>query len=164
VGIFETGELSPPIGIRREGTPQDFQVGFTICFEDLFPYIHRYYAKNGAQLFVNTTNDAWFDGSTGARWHLDAARWRSLETHLPMVRATNSGMTVAIDPLGNVTESVPPEEKGILTTEVTLLENPPMTVYTRIGDLFGWGALAGSLLLTLLCFYREKKNSQRSST
>ncbi|CAN5303490.1 apolipoprotein N-acyltransferase [soil metagenome] len=150
VGTFARGTRVEPIGmlIQRDGAAQEVKLGPSICFEDLFGSLHRNHAAHGAQLFVNTTNDAWFDDSAGPLWHEDMARWRSIEMRIPMVRCTNSGVTSVIDQTGKVTESLPLKESGILKATIKLQKNPRRTIYSRIGESFG----AVSMIVTALAW------------
>ncbi len=59
-------------------------------------------ARLEPDLLVNLSNDSWFGGTVGARVHLAIAAIRSVETRLPQVRSTNSGISAAIDPLGEI--------------------------------------------------------------
>ena len=151
VGSFAKGKWIDPlyleVGRGAMAAPDAVRLGPSICFEDLFPSLHRHYARYHAQLFVNSTNDAWFDRSAGPEWHMDMARWRSIEMHIPMVRSTNSGETVVIDALGHVKQSLPPLQKGILKAELKLLRQPPVTLYARFGDVFGIVALIATVAL-----------------
>lgn len=159
IGIFDVGDYEPPVGVLVGGSateaPREARLGFSICFEDLMPFLHRHHARGGAQLFVNTTNDAWFDRSAGPAWHADMARWRSIETHIPMLRVTNTGLTGIILPDGSWQETLPLLERTVLDTEVTVVPNPPVTLYTRIGDAFGIVCLLGSLVAVILVWRRR---------
>lgn len=148
VGTFDRGDLRDPVGIWAEqpdGTRAEIRLGPSICFEDQFPYIHRHFAARDANLFLNTTNDGWFDGSAGPGWHAEMARWRSIETGIPMVRCTNTGITMVIGPTGKILEKIPAAERNILKTEITIRTTPPRTLYTRIGSLFGILCLLGTI-------------------
>lgn len=101
-----------------------------ICYEaifsgDLGPDTDK------AQLILNITNDAWFDGSVGLAQHADHARIRAVEEGLPMIRVANSGLTEVIDPLGRVTASLAPEQIGIL--DVVPANRLPGTVFASLG-------------------------------
>ncbi len=151
IGSFEAGDLGPPIGVllppdSPSSEPVEVRLGMTICFEDLFPYIHNHYARNNTQVIINTTNDSWFDGSSGPAWHMNMARWRCIETGLPMLRCTNTGITALIGYDGALVETIPPGEQGILRADVALLTDPPKTPYARFGNWFGWLAMIGSAL------------------
>lgn len=160
VGSFRRGRLAAPVGFfveDSEGVEHEVRLGPSICFEDQFAHIHRGHASRGANLFVNTTNDAWFDGSAGPAWHGDMARWRSIETGIPMVRATNTGITCVIDSVGRVTEKLPLLEHGILKTELVLASAPLRSWYTILGPWYGVLALWGTVgLLVWLARRRER--------
>ena len=58
-------------------------------------------------MLVNISNDGWY-GDTSAAWqHLNMVRMRAIENHRWVLRATNTGVTAAINPYGRVTASVP---------------------------------------------------------
>lgn len=160
VGSFARGKKGSPIATlveQPDGSMAELRIGPSICFEDQFPYIQRHFARHGANLYVNQTNDAWFDGSAGPAWHADMARWRSIETHIPMVRATNSGITCVIDATGRMVEQLPPMEAGVLATTMTLLRDPGQTVYTRIGWLVGPLALLVTIGFFVLLWQHERR-------
>jgi apolipoprotein N-acyltransferase len=147
VGTFNKAPMGDPIGMLlpedEKGKRAEVRLGFTICFEDLIPKLHRHYAALGAQVFINTTNDAWFDGSSGPAWHAEMARWRSIETGIPMVRCTNSGLTVVIGPTGRFEDTLPLLDAAILRATVRVLPEAPRSLYSRIGDLLGWIIMLG---------------------
>ena len=151
VGTFARGSRrQQPIGVAIPDPaveePPEMRLGPSICYEGLFPGLHRALARRGANLFVNVTNDAWFEGSEGKAWHKDMTRWRSIETRLPMARANNTGITCIYNGTGRTVEEIPGGEEGILFAEVMLQEDPPLTLYSRIGDVPGWGGLLGALV------------------
>ena len=80
-------------------------LGVLNCFEDTIPWAGADVAS--ADLLVNTTNDAWFDGAAGEQ-HLYTARWRAIETRRDMVRAVNTGLSSHIDASGRVVTVLPP--------------------------------------------------------
>tara|TARA_R110002020_G_scaffold343819_1_gene558186 strand:- start:7481 stop:9091 length:1611 start_codon:yes stop_codon:yes gene_type:complete len=76
-----------------------------ICYEILFSGDLGDTA--GAQFLFNITNDAWFDNSIGPAQHAHHARLRAVEEGMSLVRAANSGLTFATDPLGRITAQLP---------------------------------------------------------
>src|SRR5690606_17515185 len=88
-------------------------------------------------LLVNLTNDAWF-GDTSEPWiHLALAKLRSVEQRLFMVRATNSGASAIIDPVGRtpVLSSDTFQEEA-LKGEVVFLEGG--TLWGVLGNAPWW--------------------------
>ena len=108
--------------------------GIFICYESIFADEVRQFAGNGAQVFVNISDDGWY-GDTSAPWqHLNMARMRAIENHRWIVRDTNNGVTTAIDPAGRVTLSAP---RHVRTSLLVLYGyNDDVTFYTRHGDIF----------------------------
>lgn len=127
--------------------PPGVRLAPLICFEDTVPRVVRRAAQKLPHLLVNLTNDAWFGASAGSRQHLENARLRALETRLPLLRATNDGVTALVNPRGVVTAEVrDPEtgsirEPGFLRGELELAE-PRLTFYVRWGEWPVWICLA----------------------
>jgi apolipoprotein N-acyltransferase len=119
---------------RKVFTSQGHRFGIFICYESVFADEIRHFAENGAQVFVNISDDGWY-GDTSAPWqHLNMARMRAIENHRWIVRATNTGVTAAIDPQGRVTQSAP---RHVLTSlAVRYGYRDDTTFYTEHGDLF----------------------------
>jgi apolipoprotein N-acyltransferase len=74
-----------------------------ICYEDILPdYVNKLVAAGDPDLLVNMTNDAWFGDSTEPWIHLALAKMRAVEHRRYLVRATNSGVSAIVDPIGRV--------------------------------------------------------------
>ncbi|CAH2803311.1 MAG: Apolipoprotein N-acyltransferase / Copper homeostasis protein CutE [uncultured Paraburkholderia sp.] len=96
-------------------------VAIDICYEDIFgEEIARTVRESAtpAGVLVNSTNLAWFGNTIALDQHLQIARMRSLETGRPMLRATNTGMTAAIDANGKVLGRLQPYTIGSLDVSV----------------------------------------------
>jgi apolipoprotein N-acyltransferase len=127
-GDFSKGTITDPI-ITDIGP-----VGTLICYEAIFPESARIFARNGACLLVNITNDAWFGTTSAPYQHFSMARMRSIETRLFLVRAANTGISTIVDPTGK--DEI---RTDIFTRTVALGEVIPksrLTFYTRFGDVF----------------------------
>ncbi|MCX7806777.1 MAG: hypothetical protein N3A38_16560, partial [Planctomycetota bacterium] len=57
-----------------------------------------------------------------------------IETRRPMIRATNTGLTVVIDALGRVRDQLPPQSPGTLLTHVPMPEREMTSFYAAAGD------------------------------
>ena len=81
--------------------------GVFICYEAVFADEVRQFARLGAEVLVNISDDGWY-GDTSAPWqHLNMARMRAIENRRWLLRDTNNGVTAAIDPYGRVRQSIP---------------------------------------------------------
>lgn len=120
-----------------------------ICFEDTFGYITRRFARTGAKLFVNMSNDAWAKSVACQYQHLSMSVFRAVETRLPIVRSTASGQTVAISPYGKITAMLQPFIEGYLCVDIPVFTVKSDTWYVLWGDVLGLIAAiaAGGLLI-----------------
>lgn len=114
------------------------QIGALVCFEDSLARETRSLAQAGAQILVNLTNDAWFEKSAAAAQHLANAKFRAVETRLPLLRCANTGVTCYVDSLGRVEQRLPAFTEGLDTTEILVPEKPSLTPYTLWGDQWLW--------------------------
>ena len=121
-------------------------VAFNICYEDLFGAEIARQAVD-ADILVNVSNVAWFGDTLALPQHLQAARMRALETARPMLRATNTGMTAAIDARGVVQAVLPAFTVGALDVQVQGTRGATPYLWWRDGGVLVAGALllAGAL-------------------
>ena len=80
-------------------TAAGWKIGTLICYADTVPGPAEELRAAGAQALVTLSNEAWF-GRRELDQHLAMATIRSIETRLPMARATNNGISAIIDPAG----------------------------------------------------------------
>jgi apolipoprotein N-acyltransferase len=157
VGEFEHGTSRAPL--NAGGT----KLGVFICYESIFPDEVRQFANNGAQVFVNISNDAWYGDSGAYAQHLNQTRMRAIENNRWILSDTDTGVTASIDPSGRVVAKIPRKERTTLTAPYAL--NSVTTFYTRHGDWFAYACAIISLgaLLSRLkdSKTRNPKNPQR---
>lgn len=127
-GDFSMGTITEPIPTAIG------PVGTLICYEAIFPESARIFARNGAALLVNITNDAWFGTTSAPYQHFSMARMRSIETRLFLVRAANTGITTIIDPTGKDEIRTDIFTRTVAVGDV--IPKPRTTFYTRFGDVF----------------------------
>ena len=107
-----------------------------ICFEDVFGDLCADFADNGADLFVNMTNDSWSGSVAAERQHMAMAVFRSVENRRTMLRGTNSGITCLITPDGTVQGEMEPFKMGWKIWDVPVWEQKTYgkTFYCRTAD------------------------------
>ncbi|WP_314018045.1 apolipoprotein N-acyltransferase [Stutzerimonas degradans] len=120
---FARGEPGQPL-LQAKG----LQIASYICYEVVYPEFAAGLAAQ-SDLLLTVSNDAWFGRSIGPLQHLQMAQMRALEAGRWMIRATNNGITVLIDPRGRITEQVPQFEEAVLYGEVTPMQG--LTPYLR---------------------------------
>ena len=102
----------------------------------------------GAALFVNISDDGWFGGSSAPPQHLAMARVRAVENRRWLLRATNTGITVSVDPYGRIVARLPADIRGELDAPYGFRTD--MTPYARWGDWLAWLCAIATLVLLLL--------------
>ena len=118
-------------------------LGVQICYEIIFPYLARAQVRNGADLLINITNDAWYGRTSGPYQHFSLVVFRSVENRRALVRAANTGISGFVTPAGRV------EQKTDLFTETAVVNTLPLlktrTIYTRFGDVLAKACLMATL-------------------
>jgi apolipoprotein N-acyltransferase len=108
------------------------QIGVSICYEALFGSIARNQARRGAGLFVQLSNESWLGESRQGRDHmLAAATLRAIENRRPVLRATPTGHTAALDARGRIVARLAPDQPGVLRLRV--IPASGSTLYSRFG-------------------------------
>ena len=120
------------------------KTGVFICYESAFPDYVRKFADNGAEFFVNLSNDGYFGRSRAREQHLSIVRMRAAENHRWIIRATNNGITAVVDPLGRVTERLPEWQETSQVVSYGI--DREVTFYSRHGDWFAWLCLIVGLI------------------
>jgi len=121
------------------------RVAVNICYEDAFGS-ELIGAARAADILVNVTNDAWYGHSIAAWQHNQIAAMRAQELGRPMLRATNTGVTSAIDYDGRELGRLPWFTRGIL--EVSVRGRRGLTPYARFGDVPVLALSAALLVVT----------------
>ncbi|EYF02705.1 apolipoprotein N-acyltransferase [Chondromyces apiculatus] len=127
-----------------------------ICYDVLFPGFVAEAARGGADLIVTISNDSWFPDVRAPRLHLISAAFRSVETRLPQVRATNSGISAMISPTGEMVATAGWEQRETLTATLAGAGRP-VTLAMVLGPWLGPAALVGGLALLLASRHRARR-------
>ena len=152
--LFFARDLTGLIGDFQHGS--QYKVGnfsggpfsVYICYEAIFPNEIRRFTLAGAQLFVNISDDGWFGGSGAPAQHLAMARVRAVENRRWLLRDTNDGITVSVDPYGRIAARVPEHTRGELVAPYAFLAK--LTPYARWGDWLAWLCVLAALVLVLM--------------
>lgn len=140
--------------IHKEGL-FPLYAAITICYEDAFGGELAARLRDGkepANLLINMTNLAWFGASQAPTQQLRLSQLRSLETGLPAIRATNTGITAVLGSDGKVLAQLPPFIQGTLSAFVQAYSGK--TPYVIWGNI---PILGISCLLLIFGLIRHKR-------
>jgi len=108
-------------------------VGPQICYEGLFPDVSLSLADQGAQIFVNVTNDSWFGTTAEPYQHLSMTLARGIEFRRPIVRATNTGISAAMRADGTLLDLSPLHAEWTGLYEIPYRKEPSPTFFQEYG-------------------------------
>ncbi len=135
----------------------------SICYEETFPDRMRDGRVQGAELFINVTNDNYYPFSKLPEQHFSHARLRAVENGVPLIRACNTGVTAVVDHLGRTIGRLgekmdnPEMFKGVLN--LSFVPKSHRTLYTLWGDA---GVIGFSLGILLIYFRGTRKKFLKS--
>ncbi len=150
VSRFERGSDFKPLVLRN-----GIKLGITICYEAILPHFVRKIAHSGIHAHVNLTNDSWFGPTSEPVHHAALSIFRSIETRAPLLRVTNTGVTLVVDSRGRIGKRTSIFEEGILHANVEIPLNPAGTFYVRYGDWF-IGVCIAILALFIVVNYHKR--------
>lgn len=154
-GDFEASGQIEPL------STQSSLVATGICIENLYPYIYQMQTSQdtGADLLLSSANNAWFNTPAAmiANYHPD--RFRAIENRRFMVRVVTSGISMIIDPAGNVITQSSINSRTTLRETIFNLQD--RTIYTQFGEWFGYLCLIlwlFSIVFTIEMWRRQTGN------
>ncbi|MEA3506507.1 MAG: apolipoprotein N-acyltransferase [Elusimicrobiota bacterium] len=145
IGDFSSGDS------YRILSAGEAKVAAGICYEDIFPRLAAGSISEGANLYVNITNDGWFLDSAGGPQHYVHLILRAAENRVWAVRAANTGVSAVISPYGELTGETEFLTADTLSGKVNL--RGKRTVYTLYGDILIY-LLAAAVIVIL---WKERK-------
>jgi len=134
VGDFSRGDIGDTI----EWTYG--KLGVLICYEGIFPDISQTMVRNGANLLVNITNDAWYGRSSAPYQHFSMTVFRAIENRRALIRSANTGISGFVDPVGRILGETALFSDAAEVRQVPLIST--VSLYSRFGDAFAAACLA----------------------
>jgi apolipoprotein N-acyltransferase len=160
VGDFSAGTSRQPLNASG------VKFGVFICYESIFPDEVRQFARNGAQVFVNISNDGWYGDSGAYAQHLNQSRMRAIENNRWLLLDTNTGVTASVDPNGRIVARLQRKVRGTLVAPYALTD--VTTFYTHHGDWFAYlcAIISAGILLMRIPLHRNTGtgNGRRTGT
>lgn len=133
-------------------------VSVSICYEETFPDKVRLGRLEGAKILVNLTSDSWYPQSRLPSQHFEHAKFRAIENGTPLLRACNTGITIALDSLGRTIGKIQQDHEdiksGVLFAEINPYEYKTLfTLWGNAGILTICGSFLGFFVLLKKNFF-----------
>jgi len=153
---FWKGENIEPLLLNNHA------LSVNVCYEDIFPVQVRTLMQGGQEhripeAIFNLTNDSWYGDTIQPMEHLVLASFRAIEHRRPLVRATNTGISAIVDPVGRIDKRTAQWTRASLTGRIPLMQG--RTVYAVLGDWFGWACA----FIALLGIVRARQAAKRGT-
>jgi len=128
-----------------------------VCYEAIFP---GEVIPEGPRpsWMLNVSNDAWFGLTAGPYQHFAQARLRTIEEGLPLVRATNNGISAVVDPYGRIVASLPLGRDGVLDARLPVAIEP--TFYARYREA---GTVTIAALFAAIAMFARRRTFRAAS-
>jgi apolipoprotein N-acyltransferase len=159
---IEVGNFEPGTQYKVGALPDGHRFGVFICYEAIFPDEVRRFARNGAEVLVTVSDDGWFGRSAAPAQHVDMARVRAVENRRWLLRSTNNGYTVDVDPYGRIVAQLPTDVRAQLTARYAYRDDE--TLYTRYGEWVPWLSLIVTIFTLIFAATKAKPNTNASTT
>jgi apolipoprotein N-acyltransferase len=139
-------------------TFDNVKIATLICYEIIFPQLSADDVRDGANILVTITDDAWFGDTSAPYQHLSMAVFRAVENDRFVVRAANTGISAVIAPTGKILTSTKLYVPAFIDYKVDLLNTK--TFYSLHGDIFVFICMGIFFIFTLRYVYNSATKSR----
>ena len=127
-----------------------------LCYEILFARQVRDNLTSDTNAILTLSNDAWFGASHGPHQHMQIAQIRALELGLPVIRATNNGVTGVIDHFGHIQAQL---EQFAPPYELRVTFKKTADYFAHFSESINMIWLGIMLLIAVYCLSTTKKHT-----
>ncbi len=138
--------------LRTFETPYGTLSGI-ICWDTDFPSIVRQAGRNGTDILLSPAHD-WPEIDPV---HAQMAVFRAIENGVSVVRHADQGRSITVDPCGRVLAEMDHFTASERVMVAQVPTNGVFTIYSVIGDLFGWLSLVGFVVVAIWAVVRGRK-------
>ncbi|MEM9253552.1 MAG: apolipoprotein N-acyltransferase, partial [Planctomycetota bacterium] len=166
--VFEVPIAYTEPGVRGQRPPRevtvDVRIATPICYEIVSPGVVRdmVYGRTfgdakRVDLLTNLTNNGWYFGDSMRRQILQIATFRAIENRVPVVLASNTGVSAVIDATGRIVAELPMGVEGVLVADVGLTD--ARTWYGWWGRWPWWALLWGMVAWSVVVAWRSRRTA-----
>ena len=139
---FSSGDAIQPLMSMHGSNVANF-----ICYEIGYPEQVRDQLQKAGFITV-ISDDSWFGDSIARYQHLQITQVRAIENAKYVLHDTNNGITVIINPEGQIVEMLPKNTQAILESDVYSTQS--YTIWSKIGMLLIWFIIISSITTAVI--------------
>ena len=124
-----------------------------VCLESTFSNPTRSFVNEGAKFLVYIVNDGWYIKPPEPQQHAKRCIYRAIENRRTVLRSANTGISMIVNPFGNITNSLELNESGLINAQIGIIDK--ITFYTKYGNLFSIFNVVILFILTLYIIFRR---------
>ena len=145
----------PGDGVLRTFESPFGTISGVICWDADFPTTVRQAGRNGTDILLLPSNDH----REIDPLHTQMAVFRAIENGVSLMRQASNGLSMATDPYGRVLATM---DHFAASERVMVAQVPTQgvsTVYSVVGDLFGWLAVVGFVGIVIWAVVRWRRTA-----
>ena len=141
---YGLGDPLSQVELQTVDTPYGRLSGI-LCGDMDIPGVVKQVGHKGADILLIPSQET---KPADSPWHVLFTSFRAIENGVSVVRPTAGGISIATDPYGRTLASM----DHASTEERVMVAHVPIhrvgTIYSMVGDLFGWLTVAGFVVIT----------------
>ena len=149
---FEGNRVNGDGILRTAATPYGVLSGL-ICWDTDFPGNVLQAGRNGTDILLSPS----LDFREIDPMHAHMAVMRGIENGVSVVRVSDNGLSMIADPYGRVLASTDHFTSGERTIVAQVPTQRVSTIYPGIGDLVGWLAIGGFMVIVVVAIIRRQR-------
>jgi len=139
--------------VQAVDTPYGRLAGVLCCDLD-YPYVIRQVSQKGVDILLDPSFEPTLENLVA---HSQMAPFRAIENGVSIFRPTAQGISLAIDPYGRIMGSMDARRVDERVFVVQVPNQPVFTVYSVVGELFGWLTVVGFVTIVILAILQGRK-------
>jgi apolipoprotein N-acyltransferase len=141
-------------------TPYGTLAGVICCDLD-YPYVVRQVSQKGVDILLVPSFEPTAEHLLA---HSQMAPFRGIENGVSIFRPTSQGISLAYDPYGRLLSALDATrvDEGVFV--VQLPSQRVITVYSVVGELFGWLTVVGFVTIVILAILQGRKSRTQAVT
>jgi len=125
-----------------------------ICCDLEYPYVIRQVSQKGVDILLVPSFEPTAEHLLA---HSQMTPFRAIENGVSIFRPTSQGISLAIDPYGRIMGSMDATRADEQVFVMQVPNHRVFTVYSVVGELFGWLTVVGFVVIVILAILQGRK-------